>query len=265
MKPVLASVPALCLSLLVACGPSISGGTGDDDDDDTPGGQVDAGGSCTPSAEVCNNNNDEDCDGLVDCDDADCEQFCASCGEIEHPEASLALPDGDGVSYESSISFTQFGAGQTLQNIQHFRGVFVNMEHSWLRDLQMELTCPDGKKVVLHNFGGRTGGEVFMGMPNDTDGTNPTPGTGLEYTWSPQATTAPMLQYVNGGGQTHPLPAGEYRSFDPMNNLLGCPLNGTWTLKVTDDWPIDNGFIFSWGLRFDPAIVSDCANWPPIG
>ena len=276
-KPVLACSSVMLFSLLVACGPSVSGGRGDDDDGDGDGdgdgiSEVDASTptTCVPQPEICNNNADEDCDDLVDCDDADCEATCANCGMIEHPEASpLALPDGVGVYYNSSISFSQFGATQSLQNINHLLGVCVNMEHSWLRDLEISLTCPGGQRIVMHNFGGRMGGEVYLGNANDSDSaSNPVPGTGMEYCWSPTAINPTMLEYANNpanSGNLHPLPPGDYRSFDNMQQLLGCPLNGTWTLTVKDDWGIDNGFIFSWGLKFDPDIVEDCANWPPIG
>lgn len=264
MKPVLALVSAVGLSL-IACGPNVSGS--DDDDDDTT--DVDGGGldpNCTPTLEACTGGEDEDCDGLTDCDDSDCDGIdgCAACGEIDHPEATLALPDGDGAEYTSSITFANFGANQMLTDIADFRGICVNMEHSWVRDLEIKMRCPNGTEVILHNFGGRTGGEVFVGTPDDNDGVDPTPGTGAEYCWTPTATNPTWLEYANNG-LIHDIPAGDYRAFGNMSDLLGCPLNGPWSLTVTDDWPIDNGFIFSWGLRFDPSLVEDCSEWPPIG
>jgi hypothetical protein len=266
------ALASVMIPSLIACGPSVSGHGDDDDGSGADGGPNN--GNCHPSVEICSGGGDEDCDGLVDCDDADCDgqPACANasnCGTIEHPEASLALPDGDGVSYTSAIMFTQFGAGQALANVNQFLGVCVNMEHSWARDLQIEITCPSGKTVVLHNFGGRTGGEVFVGIPNDTDDVDPVPGTGEQYCWTPTATNPTWLEYANQhdptGFSTVMLPPGDYRSYSPMSDLTGCTLNGTWTLKVTDDWPYDNGFIFSWGLKFDPSIVQDCSTWPPVG
>ena len=40
-------------------------------------------------------------------------------------------------------------------------------------------------------------------------------------------------------------------------------LNGKWTMRVTDLWPIDNGFMFNWSITFDPSLVDDC-NGPII-
>lgn len=35
-----------------------------------------------------------------------------------------------------------------------------------------------------------------------------------------------------------------------MANLIGCPLNGDWSIQVCDPWGGDNGWIFSWSLDF---------------
>ena len=69
---------------------------------------------------------------------------------------------------------------------------------------------------------------------------------------------AVMLEFYR---QPH-LPVPDYRSVDPYAGLVGCALNGAWTITVTDLWGSDNGFIFSWGVNFDPAIVEDCSSWP---
>ncbi|HHM21159.1 MAG TPA: T9SS type B sorting domain-containing protein, partial [Bacteroidetes bacterium] len=53
------------------------------------------------------------------------------------------------------------------------------------------------------------------------------------------------------------LPAGTYQSYQPLSNLIGCPLNGEWTITVTDLWSIDNGNIFSWSIEFDKELFPD--------
>jgi gliding motility-associated-like protein len=168
---------------------------------------------------------------------------------------SLALPDGTGIPYETSLVFTEFSPGQTLTNIDDLDGICVNMEHSWMRDIEIQITCPNGTSVILHNHPGPIGAQVFLGIPNDNDNFNPIPGTGFDYCWTPEATNANWIQYANtvlGGSGT--LPAGDYQSFQPLTNLLGCPLNGEWTLTVTDLWAIDNGYIFSWGIDFNDQL-----------
>jgi hypothetical protein len=263
--------------LLAACGPSVSGGDDDDDDDSA---NVDAGGGgdddddddddddCVPTgAEVCVGGYDEDCDYEIDCDDDECAGIgdcpASNCGELQELSGSLALPDGEGNAYQNALTFTGFSDGQTLDDINALLGVCVVMEHTWLRDLQMEISCPDGTTTILNMFLGQEGSMVYMGVPNAIDFIDPVPGTGWEYCWTPNATGPQMLNYF-GLEESGTLPAGDYASSTPMDALVGCPLNGDWTIKVQDLWAADNGFIFSWGLRFDPAIVEDCDEWPPI-
>ncbi|MBK7335086.1 MAG: proprotein convertase P-domain-containing protein [Saprospirales bacterium] len=171
---------------------------------------------------------------------------------------SLPLPDGTGASYESSIYFSDFAPGQVLTNINDLLGIGINIEHSYVRDLEISLSCPDGTSITLHNFAGQIGGEVFLGEPYEADeGFNPPiPGVGYDYNWTQNATNGTWLQYANNfSPQT--LPPGDYNSFDPLTDLLGCPLNGEWTITVQDLWAIDNGYIFSWSVQFDPDLYPD--------
>ena len=260
-----------------ACGPAAGGG---DDDDDTPrvdaatNPDIDAFSTCSnPVPEICDNRVDDDCDNIGDCDDADCsaDTHCSNpnCGTLQTPSGSLALPDGacdvSGTcqGYENALNFTGFTAGQTLNDITKLLGVCLNIEHSWLRDITVAVRCPSGVTVNLSGFQGRTGGEVFLGIPNDSDtGAVPVPGTGWDYCFTPGATDPSWIPYANAHPTEHTLHSGDYGSTDPMTMLLGCPLNGNWTIRVEDRWGIDNGFIFQWSVKFDPSIVEDCANWP---
>ncbi len=166
---------------------------------------------------------------------------------------SLALPDGTGVAYETTLNFTNFSPGQVVSSIDDIESICVNMEHTWLRDLEIEIECPNGSSIILHNFGGRSGTEVFLGEPVDFDGTNPTPGQGYDYCWTMDATNGTWLEYANKNSPPT-LPSGDYNPFESFADLIGCPLNGEWKIRVQDLWAIDNGYIFSWGINFDPAL-----------
>ena len=268
VKLVLAS--SFLALLVAACGPSVSDpGTGGDDDDDGPDAHTSQTCEMTEAAETnCEDGLDTDCDGWADCEDVDCSGVgdCPVCGEAANIEGQpVALPD-DGTcnnNYTSTINITGFEQGQTLENIGQFLGVCVTMEHSWLRDLQIELSDPEGNIVVLQQFLGTTGSEVFMGQPYENDeGGTPVPGVGAEYCWTPTAVNPPMLDYCHANG-THDLPPGDYQSVSGFDGLVGGSLNGAWTIKVEDCWGIDNGFIFDWTIKFDSSLVSDCSH--PIG
>ncbi|MGE0788187.1 MAG: hypothetical protein AB7S26_21120 [Sandaracinaceae bacterium] len=174
-------------------------------------------------------------------------------------------------SYRSTLNFIGFG-GATFDSVNDITALCVTMEHSWLRDLEITLEAPNGSRVRLQRFLGQMGEEIYLGGANDCDddGT-PVPGMGQRYCWTPTATRQSMLDYANGGGaldsvmdcnggSSDMMPAGDYSAADDWSQLIGSPLNGTWTLSVTDLWPIDNGYIFEWTISFDPNAVADCSS-----
>ncbi len=175
---------------------------------------------------------------------------------------SLALPDGTGATYETSVQFSEFSPGQVLENVGDLLGICVNIEHSWMRDMEISLSCPDGRSVILHDHPGNTGGAVFLGEPIDGDDANPVPGTGYDYCWTPDAAQGTWIQYANANNP-NTLPEGDYNAFDDLADLVGCPLNGEWTITVEDRWAIDNGFIFSWGINFSPDIYPSLETFMP--
>lgn len=178
---------------------------------------------------------------------------------------SLPLPDGTGTNYVTNILITQFSPGQVLTDIDDLLGICVNMEHSWMHDLDVFITCPDGTQVRLQDQD-FIGDEVFLGIPYELDDFNtpnpPAQGIGWNYCWTPSATQN-WTQYSNSHPNITSLPEGDYASFESLNNLLGCPLNGEWTLTVQDQWAQDNGWVFEWSVNFDPSIFPDLETFTP--
>lgn len=158
------------------------------------------------------------------------------------------LPDGSGVSYQTDVVITAFAPGQTLDDIDNLLGICLNMEHSYLGDLNITITCPDGTTVTLKSYPG--GGSTFLGEPIDDDD-DLDPGVGYDYCWSPDPE---YLDMTTESADTTTLPAGSYTAEQSLNGLVGCPLNGTWTITVQDNLGSDNGYIFYWGLALDPSI-----------
>ena len=170
---------------------------------------------------------------------------------------SLPIPDGDGQFFTSQITFSDFGPGQLLTDINDLLGICVLAEHSFMRDLEIKLICPNGQEVTLEEFLSRVGNEAIIGIPDHTDEGQvpPKQGTGFEYCWNQSAANGSLRDYAdNNIGAVGTIPPGNYESENDLNALIGCPLNGTWTLLVEDNWPGDNGWIFSWSLIFDERI-----------
>ncbi|MCF8277199.1 MAG: gliding motility-associated C-terminal domain-containing protein [Flavobacteriales bacterium] len=190
------------------------------------------------------------------------------------------LPDGSGVNYETNIEISQFDSGQVVQNASDVLDICVTMEHSFLGDLEMMLTCPNGTSIVMFNAytgtgigpqfaGGFGGGGTYLGQALDNG--NGTPGTGWEYCFSDNAIWGTMGQEFGAGNTTpvggstpgNAMSAGTYLPEQSYDNLIGCPINGTWTITVRDNQGIDDGYIFEWGVLFNPDIDPNAEFYVP--
>lgn len=200
---------------------------------------------------------------------------------------TVFLPDGIGVSYQSSVFFTQFPPGAVLENPLDLLGLTLDIEHSYYGDLDIELICPDGTSIYLLNRansvmrGSTNLGEPWASANIDNDSDDPTPGCGYLYTFvnnSPNGTLATAVSGLSNillttkpsiiNGDIHQyldwtFPAGEYQSDTPFSNLLGCPLNGQWTIRVTDHLSRDNGWLFGWEIDFAANLFSNVEVYTP--
>ena len=227
---------------------------------------------------------------------------------LEMPQATLArserifLPDGKpcgtmGCSYISAVNFDIFDPQASIVSVNDIQYVRLNIEHSFLGDLFIRITCPDGHSATLLNFGGyantdcastipqnalqwasgynQTG--AYLGIPVDfsstlhpCDSTDPdnAPGIGWNYCWSNN--TEAGYTYAPGDGLIYRAANVTNNTIDSSNiasgtqfyhpdqsfsSLIGCPLNGDWSIEVLDGYGQDNGYIFEWSLSLDPSLI----------
>lgn len=186
------------------------------------------------------------------------------------------LPDGSGAVYETSIIVDCFESDQTLDDINQLLEICLVMEHSYLGDLDIEIISPTGELVRLHDQGGSS---ANLGIPwatgtVDQDSNILTPGVGFQYCFVPGNDNPTLVEgiqdgetFLSGDGpNTYTdsfVPAGTYSSVNSLNGLLGSSLNGSWTIRITDNISADNGNIFSWVLNFDPAIQPPDLSFTP--
>ncbi len=197
------------------------------------------------------------------------------------------LPDGSGAQYNAPITIGGFPAGSTISNSQDLNQVCITMEHSYMGDLEIALQCPNGTQVPLMNSygpgfipGGNSGSGTYLGHPYDDIGGGGA-GIGWEYCFSSDFNTIAGSMTANLGntvpvaavpanppGQPVPLSAGN--SMDPsvvyepessFTGFAGCPVNGQWTIIVQDNLGTDDGYIFEWGLYFDPSFFTGLAGY----
>ncbi|MFC0603952.1 T9SS type B sorting domain-containing protein [Winogradskyella pulchriflava] len=187
------------------------------------------------------------------------------------------LPDGNGVTYETSVTVDCYDSAQTITDVNQIVSICLNMEHSYLGDLDIEIISPSGLVVRMHDQGG---GSANLGIPwatNPVDGNsgNTTPGTGYDYCFVPNGGFPTLVGGIQTGG-TFPdgngpgtyndsfVPAGSYSSVNPLDGLIGSPLNGDWTIRVVDNIGADNGHIFSWSIEFDPNLQPPELSFTPV-
>lgn len=198
------------------------------------------------------------------------------------------LPDGSGASYTSTLVFNVFAPGQVIQSAQDIIAVRATIEHSYMGDLNISITCPNGQSSTLKAYPGGT--NTFFGEPIDAN-SQQVPGVGYEYAWSPNGSTTmiatvgtyshsftdvlgtfynnanylpPSYAYPTNSTASGPFPLVTYLPVTPYTNLIGCPLNGSWSITVTDNLFIDNGFIFAWGIDFAPSVLPVSWSYKPM-
>ena len=247
--------------------------------------------------------------------------------KLGHADTTF-IPDGPRCldeCYTSTVTFYDFPTGSTITSADNINYVRVNLEHSFISDLQIKITCPPpaSKSAILledwfrassggyDDFGSgsydydwlyRSSGRQSLGFGvpsgNNYDGSdycseesNPY-GVGADYCWSNKTSIGGRnITYAGGShGYVHEqgtdLGGGEFQNhylgeeyetaymlvrpsdvenltqfYHPRQNLFaqleGCPLNGTWTLSVCDNFEADNGYVFNWEISLSDDLFPD--------
>ena len=150
---------------------------------------------------------------------------------LGHSE-QIFLPDGvecDGsCSYRSPVTFTAFGDSACITSKENIKYVRLNIEHSYIGDIYINITCPNGQKADLMRFAG-TGTSscdttipqasrswlngnnmpenTYFGIPVDNENSNypcnenapgNEAGRGWNYCWSSNSTSG--YSYASGDG-----------------------------------------------------------------
>ena len=191
--------------------------------------------------------------------------------------------------FRSSVNFTSFPIGAQISSAADILSICINMEHSFNGDISIALTCPNNRSAQLKPYRQSSNTGSYFGVPYGGSGHdsydettycdeshNPA-GTGWWYCWSENTTYASNsgLCYnssnighdasntIDSSHVAHGYPgqgnftqgSQYYSPTQSFSNLIGCPLNGLWSIEICDDWGIDNGYIFSWNITLDPRLM----------
>jgi hypothetical protein len=112
----------------------------------------------------------------------------------------------------------------------------VGLDHTWVGDLIITLTSPQGTTVTLMNQpgGGGNAGNNFCNTVLDDGATS-------------------LIQLIVPGAAPW---SGAFRPASPLAAFNGESGNGTWTLSVTDVFPFDGGNVRAFSLAFSTYVCS---------
>jgi large repetitive protein len=151
----------------------------------------------------------------------------------------IAIPDNNATGVNSTLNITQFGAA-TLGGAVTLNRVCFAINHTWVGDLIVRLTSPNGTVITLME---RPGTGTF-GCAGDNLNVCIIPGVGNEIENAPcgnlPAYTGNFTAY-NGA------------DLSSINN--GGAASGNWVLNVSDRAGGDLGSLVSWNLAFTSSAV----------
>ena len=210
----------------------------------------------------------------------------------ERYENTVFIPDGPNCRslsqsgcYNAPVVFDQFSPGATITSVDDIVSVCINMEHTFLGDLGFSIICPNGQSAILKHNTHAGGADLGIASSSTSCSSaclaqcNPQ-GIGWTYCFSNQLLTnsrgvitgvgASRVDSTNTVAQTgyfqtpmQSTSSSSNRETVDLNGfagLVGCPLNGEWSIMVCDDWGADNGYVFWWDLNLTQSM-SASINW----
>jgi 1,4-alpha-glucan branching enzyme len=173
---------------------------------------------------------------------------------VEYPPATNVFLAGDVPKpiADYSTTYSTLTIDEPGSNTVSDIDVQVRVNHTYDRDLTLALQHPDGSEVIL---AARRGGS------GDNFGTGSGACTGVTYTVFDRS-AATLIR--NGAAPF----AGAYRPEGSLATFNGKPLNGTWRLRMRDQYANNTGTALCWGIRatYEQRALScnSFSNRPPV-
>jgi len=178
------------------------------------------------------------------------------------------LEDEEGATYQTSITVDCFTPCDTVKDSTDIASICMNIEHSFFGDLIVNIICPNGQSTLL--FNGNTGGPTGTYLGGAIDDEAFTVGIGADYCFTENAAWGTMPQENAAGNWVfagmpvrRSMTPGDYKPQGNFSDLIGCPMNGDWTIQIDDDAGSDNGYIFSWEVNFNTNLLSPDYTFTP--
>ncbi len=152
---------------------------------------------------------------------------------------NLAITDLTPVTSSMTVS----NAGSKISNVE----AILQIQHTKNDDLDISLTSPEGTTVTLTTDNGSGNGN-FTGT---TFSDQADPGSQVPYT------TPPPVNIVTDHTFTNNVAAERLVPEEAMGAFRGENPNGTWTLRIVDDNPTENGTLNAWALDITTSVCDN--------
>jgi len=158
--------------------------------------------------------------------------------KVEDPYDYFEFDD----DYSSQLNFDEF-AIDAIFTSGNIDTIGLSILHADMGDLQIKLSCENGNSVILKDFAPTNHALLGDTLLNEA----------YTYYWSSVSGTATM----NSNTTDAIIPSGSYFPDESFDNLIGCSLNGDWTIDIVDNQVPDSGFVFSWNIVFQENVLPD--------
>lgn len=158
---------------------------------------------------------------------------------------AVVVPDNSTTGATHSLNVTGIPAGASVTAIK----VTLNVSHTYMADIVINLKAPNGKVINLFNRKGDSGDNLANTVISSAS-TTAIPATGAPYTgtYRPDAV-------ANVG------PAGYVSNTSTFTDLTG---NGEWTLALMDADFLVSGTLTSWSIQVSYGFPHPVVTWAPV-
>lgn len=170
------------------------------------------------------------------------------------------MEDLTGIAQYTPMTITGYDPDISLSDlVPDVLSICVDIEHSFLGDFILQLQCPTGQIITLHE---QLGGGTYLGVPEDYPIDCDDPSTfGVPWHYCFTEDAAETWEAAAAGVAT--IPEGDYLPIDDFSELDGCPINGTWNMIFTDMWGADDGSMPGWEINFADYLTPDVTTFTP--
>lgn len=132
----------------------------------------------------------------------------------------------------------------TINNADDIEYISTNLEYDNIKDLNISVKCPNGKFIILKDYGGNN---YQLGITADI-----AVGTTYNYIFKEIGTT--INETILEDDNTI-IPEGEYKSQESFSALEGCPIDGEWQITITSNSNNSDGYVSNCKLKLKDEII----------